>query len=174
MFIPALSLAFVGLVQGAGVSKNHPNPDGDFPDVSRDFVGQGAANLAAGLFQGMPVSGSEPGTILALQSGARSRFASIFAGLVIALLVGIFSKAIGSLAMPTLAGLLIVIGFKTLRPDEIEMVWKTGSIQKTTMLVTFLATLFIPLQYAVLLGVVGSMLLSRNRIPGCKTLRFRC
>ncbi len=51
LLVPAFALAFVGLVQGAGISASMPNPDGEFPDASRDFIGQGAANVAAGLFQ---------------------------------------------------------------------------------------------------------------------------
>ncbi|MCL1598106.1 MAG: SulP family inorganic anion transporter, partial [Actinomycetia bacterium] len=41
LLIPAFSLAFIGLVQGAGISANFPNPDGEYPDASQDFVGQG-------------------------------------------------------------------------------------------------------------------------------------
>jgi sulfate permease, SulP family len=48
LLIPALSLAFVGLVQGAAISAGILNPDGERPDASRDFVGQGAGNVAAG------------------------------------------------------------------------------------------------------------------------------
>ena len=58
LIVPALSLAFVGLVQGAGVSTSFPNPDGSYPDVSRDFLGQGIANIASGVLRGMPVGGS--------------------------------------------------------------------------------------------------------------------
>jgi len=50
LVIPAISLALVGLVQGAGVSQNYVNPDGRYPDPSGDFAGQGVANIAAGLF----------------------------------------------------------------------------------------------------------------------------
>ena len=56
LVVPALSLAFIGLVQGAGISANFPNPDGSYPDASRDFVEQGAASVAARVFQGMPVA----------------------------------------------------------------------------------------------------------------------
>ena len=78
LIIPAFALAFVGLVQGAGISKNFVNPDGKYPDNSGDFVGQGAANIVAGFFQGMPVGGSMSATSLAVNAGARSRFANIF------------------------------------------------------------------------------------------------
>ena len=64
LLVPAMSLAFIGLVQGAGVAAAFPNPGGRPPDASRDFLGQGAANVAAGVFQGMPVGGSMSATAL--------------------------------------------------------------------------------------------------------------
>jgi len=159
LIIPALSLALVGLVQGAGVSQNYVNPDGNYPDPSGDFTGQGVANIAAGLFQGMPVGGSLSATALVHSSGAKSRFANIFAGITIVIALLLFGGAISALAMPALAGLLIVVGFGTLKIDEINLVWKTGTVQQTVMVITFIFTLLIPLQYAVLLGVDLAILL---------------
>jgi len=114
LIVPAISIAIVGLVQGAGISQSYPNPDGNYPDASGDFVGQGAANIAAGFFRGMPVGGSLSATSLVVSSGARSRMANITAGIVIAITVVIFGSFIEALAMPALAGLLIVIGIQTL------------------------------------------------------------
>ncbi len=159
LIIPAFSLAFVGLVQGASITKSYVNPDGKYPDASGDFVGQGMANIASGFFQGMPVGGSFSATSLATNAGARSRFANIFAGIVMAVVILVFGPAIGAIAMPAMAGLLIVIGFRTFKPQRVEMVWKTGSVQRIVMGITFVACLLIPLQYAVLIGVVMSLLL---------------
>ena len=159
LIIPAFSLAFVGLVQGAGISRNYVNPDGKYPDASGDFVGQGAANVITGLFQGMPVSGSVSGTAMVVNAGAKSRFANIFAGLVMALIILLFGDLVGYIALPAIAGLLIVIGFRTLKLDQVEMVWKTGHVQQAVMGITFIACLLIPLQYAVLVGVALSVLL---------------
>ena len=159
LIIPALSLAFVGLVQGASITQSYVNPDGDYPDASGDFVGQGIANIASGLFQGMPVGGSFSATSLVVNAGARSRFANIFAGLVMAVVIVLFGSAIGYIAMPAMAGLLIVVGFRTFKPKQVEMVWKTGLVQRVVMGLTFIACLLIPLQYAVLVGVSMSLLL---------------
>jgi SulP family sulfate permease len=159
LIIPALSLALVGLVQGAGVSQNYVNPDGNYPDPSGDFVGEGAANIAAGIFQGMPVGGSLSATALVHSSGAKSRFANIFAGITIVIALLLFAGAISALAMPALAGLLIVVGFGTLKIDEINLVWKTGPVQQAVMVITFVFTLLIPLQFAVLIGVALAFLL---------------
>ena len=159
LIIPAFSLAFVGLVQGTGVSKNFVNPDGSYPDSSQDFSGQGIANLVAGLFQGMPVGGSMSATSLVTNAGARSRLANIIAGVVMAVIILLFGTAVGKIAMPCLAALLIVIGFRTLKPEQARTVWRTGLIQQTVMGLTFIACILIPLQYAVLLGVALAILL---------------
>jgi SulP family sulfate permease len=159
LIIPALSLTFVGLMQGAGITQSIPEPDGSYPDASGDFVGQGVANVVSGLFQGTVVGGSLSGTSLVVSAGARSRLANISAGLVMALTIVVFGRFVGAIAMPVLAGLLIVVGFRTLKPQNISMVWKTGMVQRAVITLTFLAALFIPLQYAVLLGVALAVLL---------------
>lgn len=159
LLIPALSLAFVGLVQGASISASVANPDGSYPDASGDFVGQGAAGIVAGVLQGMPVGASMSATSLAIGAGARSRLANLVAGVVIGLGILLFGGLVGLMAMPALAGLLIVIGFRTLKLGQVMTVWKTGLVQRTVMLLTFSAGLLFPLQYAVLMGVGLAVLL---------------
>ncbi len=159
LLVPALSLAFVGLVQGAAISSSVPNPDGTYPDASGDFRGQGVANIGAGLLQGMPVGGSMSATSLVTNAGARSRVALFVAGLTMVLVVLAFSELVGYIAMPALAGLLVVVGFRTLKPEQVRMVWRTGAIQATVMTLTFVLTLVIPLQYAVLVGIGMSLML---------------
>lgn len=159
LIIPAISLSFVGLMQGASISQSIPNPDGNFPDASGDFVGQGVANVFSGLFQGTPVGGSMSATSIVINGGARSRLANISAGITIAVVILLFGKSVGAIAMPALAGLLIVVGFRTLKPDQVSSVWKTGLVQRVIMVITFLAALVIPLQYAVLVGVALAVVL---------------
>jgi SulP family sulfate permease len=157
--IPALSLAFIGLVQGAAISANFPNADGSYPDSSQDFVGQGAANVAAGIFQGMPVGGSMSASSLVKSAGAKSRLALLVAGVVMATVILLFGSVVGYIAMPALAGLLMTVGYRTVKPADIKAVWKTGGMQATVMGVTFALTMLIALQYAVLVGVGISMIL---------------
>jgi len=159
LVIPALSLAFIGLVQGAGISANFPNPDGTYPDASQDFVGQGAANVAAGIFQGMPVGGSMSASSLVKNAGAKSRLALLIAGVVMAIVILLFGSVVGYIAMPALAGLLMTVGYRTVKPADITAVWKTGRMQAMVMSVTFVLTMVIALQYAVLIGVGISMIL---------------
>lgn len=159
LILPAFALSVIGLVQGAGISQGYPNPDGKFPDPSGDFVGQGAANIAASFFRGMPCGGSLSGTAMVVNAGAKSRWANFLVGLLIAATVLLFADLVELIAMPALAGLLIVIGFRTLDFTSIRTVWQTGLIPGLVMLLTLFATLVMPLQYAVLMGVGLSILL---------------
>jgi SulP family sulfate permease len=158
LLLDAIALAIIGLVQGAGVSKAYPNPDGAYPNPSRDFVGQGAANIGAGLLQGMPIGGSVSGTALNISSGARSRWANVFSGLLVVLAVLLFSRAVGLVAMPAMAALLIVAGAQSINRERIADVWVTGWPPRVVMLVTLALTLAVPLQRAVFLGVLLSIL----------------
>ena len=173
LIIPALSLAFVGLVQGASITANYTNPNGDFPDASRDFVGQGVANIASGVFQGMPVGGSVSASALNKAAGARNRQSLFVAGVVMALVILVFGTVIGYVAMPALAGLLMLIGFRTIKPDNIATVWRTGLVQKAVLVVTFVLTMVIPLQYAVLVGVGVSVILHVVRQSNQVTIKRR-
>ena len=159
LLIPALSLAFVGLVQGAAISSSVPNPDGEYPDASGDFRGQGIANIGAGIFQGMPVGGSMSATSIVTAAGARSRLALLVAAATMIVTILLFADLVGYIAMPALAGLLIVVGVKTFKPDNVRLVLRTGPVQATVMLTTFVLTMIIPLQYAVLIGVGLSLIL---------------
>ena len=159
LIVPALSLAFVGLVQGAAISSSIPNPDGQYPDASGDFRGQGIANIGAGIFQGMPVGGSMSATSIVTAAGARSRLALLVAAATMAVTILLLADLVGYIAMPALAALLIVVGVRTFKPDNVRMVWRTGLVQATVMATTFVLTMVIPLQYAVLIGVGLSIVL---------------
>ena len=157
LVVPALSLALVGLVQGAGISANFPNADGSYPDASRDFVGQGVANIASGALEGMPVGGSVSGTSLNKAAGARTRASLVFTGVVMAVIIVAFADLIGSVAMPALAGLLMLVGYRTITPADLASVWRTGRVQQVVMVTTFVLTIVVKLQYAVLAGVALSL-----------------
>jgi SulP family sulfate permease len=70
-----------------------------------------------------------------------------------------FASLVGHIAMPALAALLMLVGFRTIRLSDLQSVWKTGPVQKAVLATTFVLTMIIPLQYAVLAGVGLSVVL---------------
>jgi SulP family sulfate permease len=155
----AIAVAVLAMVQGASASQSVPNPDGEYSDPSRDFIGLGAANITGSFFQCMPASGSFSGTALNVSAGARSRMANVFAGIFTGIIVLLFSGLVERISMSALAGVLIVIGFMAIPSGQIRKVWRTNWSARVTMVVTLGATLSIPVQNAIYLGIVLSLVL---------------
>ncbi|HEY7131370.1 MAG TPA: SulP family inorganic anion transporter [Candidatus Limnocylindrales bacterium] len=156
----AFAVGAIILVQGAGVAESFP-PGGGRPTApSRDFVAQGAANTAVGLFRGIPVGASVSGTALSVSSGAQTRWAAILAGGFMLLILVVFSPVVELVPMPALAGLLIVAGLTTIKVDEFLVIWRTGLLSRIAIVATFIATLSFPIQAAVGIGILMSTILN--------------
>jgi SulP family sulfate permease len=158
LIVPAIAIAAIGLVQGAGVSKSVPNPGGAYGGASRDCAAQGAANAAMGFFNGMPMGGSVSASALNVSSGARSRWANVYAGILVAVVLLLFGSYVEKVPLPTVAALLIVAAAASLKPDAFMEVWRTNWASRLIMVFTLALTLAVPIQYAVLAGVVVSTL----------------
>ena len=156
MLAPAFSLTIIALAQSAGISQAVPNPDGEYPNASRDFTGQGAANLAGSLIQGLPAGGSLGGTTYLMKLGARSRWASFFIAISAAAIILLFSSQIGKIPLSALSALLMYVGYQTINVRDIRLIWRTNPSSRALMIYTFLVTLFLPLQEAIFFGVALS------------------
>ena len=163
LIAPAFALTIIALAQSAGISQAYTNPDGKYPNPSQDFSGQGVGNLAGALVQGLPAGGSLGGTALLVKGGAKSRWANIFVGVFAAILILVFGAAIGKLAIAALAGLLMVVGFQTIKFVEIKMIARTSARARWLMFATLAATLIVPLQWAIFFGVAASFVVFAYR-----------
>ena len=159
----AAAVAVIVLVQGTGVAEAAPNPDGSQSDPNRDFIAQGIGNVASGLFRGQPVGGSVSQTALNVAAGARSRWASIFSGLWMLLILVAFSGVVGKIPITTLAAVLIFAAISSLRIGRVDTVLRTGLPSQVGFLATFVATLLLPVPAAVGIGVTLSLLLQLNQ-----------
>ncbi|MEV6225519.1 SulP family inorganic anion transporter [Nocardia fluminea] len=159
----ALTVTIIVLVQGAGVGESAPNPGGSRTSVDRDFTAQGIGNVFAGLFRGMPVGGSVGQTAINVSSGARGRWGGMWSGLWILVILVALAGAVGKVPLPTLAAILMVAAARSIDPDRLAAIWSSGAISRTALLVTFFATLLLPVTAAVGVGVGLSLLLQLNQ-----------
>jgi SulP family sulfate permease len=154
LVLAALALAVVIAVQGAGVSQSVDNPDGRPISASRDMLAQGAANVASGLFSGIPAGGSVGQTALNVSVGARSRLSGIFGGLWMLAIVLLMPGLVGQVPMTVLAALMIVAGVSAIDVGEARSIWNTGGTARWLIVATFIATLVMSVPAAVAVGVL--------------------
>jgi SulP family sulfate permease len=117
-------------------------------------VAQGVANVACGFFQGMPGGGSLSSTALGASAGARTRWAGFFIGVVVIVFVLLFGGFLELIPMTSLGALLIYSAALSVKIPLIVAVQKTGLRSHFAMLATFALTLLMPLQQAIILGVI--------------------
>ncbi len=153
LMIPALSLVLIGLTFGAGVAERFPNPDEEEGNVSRDFIGQGLANLVSAFFHSLPTAGSMSRTAFLVQSGAKTRWSNIFSGLTTLVIVLFAANLAERIPRPVIAGILIVIGITSIDLKKIRLVWLVNWAERTIMVLTFLFTIFLSPILAILIGV---------------------
>jgi SulP family sulfate permease len=87
----------------------------------------------------------------------------VFAGVWMAVILVLFSKAVGQVVMSTLAAVLIFAAIGSIRSGAVMLTLRTSTISRIAVVVTFIATLLLPVAAAVGIGVVLSLLLQLNR-----------
>jgi len=157
MITAALALAILGLVQTAALSQSLKEKDDRIPDASREFVGQGLANMTGALFQNMPSSGSLSRTAVNMKAGARTRLANVWAGIFVLLIMLLFGGLAERITLAALAGHLVVAAATLISPARISFIWRASWTGRWAMVATFVSTLALPLEYSVYVGVVLSL-----------------
>lgn len=163
MITGALAVAAIIVVQGAGVSEAARTQKAGAPPVNADVIAQGLGNLASSLLHGIPVGGSLGQTAVNLKSGARTRLALVAAGAWMAVILVGFSAAVGEVAEPTLAAVLIYFGLSSFQLGELRTIMRTGPSTQVAVVTTLIATLLLPVAAAVGIGVALTLLQQLNR-----------
>lgn len=153
----ALAIASIGLIQTMAVARSLPNPGGERLDANQEFVGQGLANIVAGWFSGFSVSGSFSRSAVAAETGARTPLAAVISGAFVLAFMLLFGPLGAYLPRAALAGILIVVAIKMIDLDRIRQVVRSSRGESVVMSVTFLGTLFLPIDVAVLAGILTAL-----------------
>ena len=109
------------------------------------------------------MGGSVGATALNRSVGARSRWAAIWSGVGVALVLVAFSTAVGYVLLPTLAAFLVYAAIRSFKPAEIWSVAHAGTNSLVALGVTLVATLLLPVAAAVGIGVGISLMLQLNQ-----------
>ena len=103
----AFGIAVVSLADTISTASSFAARSGEEIDGSREMIGIGAANIAAGLFQGFPVSTSGSRTAVAEQAGAKTQVTGLVGAASIILILLVVPGLLRNLPQPTLAAVVI-------------------------------------------------------------------
>ncbi len=156
----ALGIALVSLTDTISTASSFAARSGDEVDGEKEMIGIGAANLAAGLFQGFPVSTSGSRTAVAEQAGAKTQVTGLVGALAIVLVLLFFPGLLQDLPQPTLAAVVIAASVSL---ADIPETLRLRRVRRTEFLLSMAAFLGVVL-LGVLPGIAVAVALSIGNV----------
>jgi len=136
----------------------------DYHDSDRELMGQGLGNLVSGLFGGLPGAGATMGTVVNIQTGARSKLAGMIrAVLLLTILLGA-APLISPVPMAVLAAIALKVGIDILDWSFMQRVPHLSRSSTFMMYIVLFLTVFVDLVMAVGVGVFIANLLTIKRL----------
>lgn len=158
----AFAIAFLASLENNVMAKSIASKSGDQPNTNQDMLALGMTNIVTSLVAPMPASGSLTRSALNYESGARSRFASILAGLLglLGFLLLLQLPIIENIPKASLAALVIAIAISLINIKSIRICLRSTQDDAIVIITTICATLLLPrLDYAIFIGVGLSLIL---------------
>lgn len=163
----AFAIALLALISDIAIVRAVAARSGQQIDANQEFIGQGIANLVGSFFSSYVASGSFTRSGLNYDVGAKTPMSAIFAALFLILIMLLISPWIAYIPIAAMAGVIVLVGYNLFNFRFIRTVLKTSKRQSSVMIITFLATLFFDLEYAIYVGVIFSLIfyLQRTSTP---------
>jgi high affinity sulfate transporter 1 len=135
----AVGIAVVSLADTISTSTAFAERTGQEVRGNQEMIGIGTANLAAGLFQGFPVSTSASRTAVAERAGARTQLTGVIGAVLIVVLIVALPGLFRNLPQPALAAVVITASLGLADVSGMRRLWKQRRVEFTLALVAFAA-----------------------------------
>jgi sulfate permease, SulP family len=152
-----LATAILGLVEAVAISRSIAERTRQRVNVNKEFVAQGLANISAAFFSGYPGSGSFTRSAVNFRSGARTPMSGIFSALTVLATLLVAAPLAAKLPFSALAGVLVVVAYDMVLKKDILRAVKATRADAAVLLVTFLSTLLLNIEFAIHVGVLLSI-----------------
>lgn len=159
LLIPALLISLVGFVESVSMGQMLAAKGRQRISPNQELIGLGAANLAAGVTSGMPVTGGLSRTVINYDAGAQTPAAGAFAALGIALVTMSFTGWLYYLPIATLAATITVSILTLVDIPTLRQTWRYSRSDFAAMAVTILLTLVEGIEAGIIGGVALSVAL---------------
>jgi high affinity sulfate transporter 1 len=152
----ALGIVFVALADTISTASAFASRAGGRVHGNREMVGIGTSNIAAGLFQGFPVSTSGSRTAVAEQAGAKTQLTGLVGAVAIIVILVAAPGLLRNLPQPALAAIVIAASLSLANIGAVARLWKQRKTEAWLAIVAFLAVTF----FGVLTGIGIAVALS--------------
>ena len=162
LFVPSIAMTLLSLAEAVSIAQALARRRSEKFDSNQEFLGQGLANIFGSFFSGYLASGSFNRSGVNMAAGAVTPFSAICAALFLVVLLVFVAPLAQYLPLAALAAILFLVAWNLIDRREI-LYLISDKYERVTLVSTFLATLTLRLDWAILFGVAVSLLVKRAR-----------
>ena len=172
LLAPALAVTILSVTQAVAIVRAIAIRSGQRIDTNRELIGQGLSNISGAFFSGYPSCASVNRCGINYESGARTPLSAVLSAVFLVLMLLVLAPVAALLPLPAIAGLLVLAGWGLIDFGQMRMYLRTSRQEAAVLAATLLATLVMPLAYAILVGVMASLVvyLYRTSRPAMSSL----
>ena len=159
----ALAVAVLGLIEAVSIGRSIATKSHQRIDSNQEFIGQGLSNIVGSFFSSYAGSGSFTRSGLNYAAGAQTPIAAILSAVFLAAILLMVAPYAAYLPFPAMGGIILLVAYKLIDSKNIRSILKVSRSESAVMIVTFMATLLLELEFAIYGGVLLSLVLYLNR-----------
>lgn len=167
--VPASAIVLLGTLELTVSAR----AGGARPDMRREMLAQGWANAAGAFTSCLPASASLTRSALLRLGGGRTRVAAVSGALFTLPILLVGGRFVGYIPQASLAGVLFYTAYRMIDRRAMVRLWRASPETKLLLSITLVATLVLPLEWAILLGSgLGLVIhLAKTSAPRLRLLR---
>jgi SulP family sulfate permease len=167
LFPIAAGCLLLAYIEGVSAARSFAAKHGYSLDVRQEFLGLGAANLAAAFGHGYPVAGGLSQSAVNDTAGARTPLALVFCSFALALCLLFFTGGLTNLPKAVLAAIVFAAVYKLVDIRALIRMWKVSRIDFYAAAISLVSVLLLGILQGVLLAAIASifLLLARASQP---------
>lgn len=162
LLVPSIAMTLLSLAEAVSIAQALARRRSEKFDSNQEFLGQGLANIFGSFFSGYLASGSFNRSGVNMTAGAVTPFSAICAALFLVVLLVFLAPLAQYLPLAALAAILFLVAWNLIDRREIRYLL-SDKFERITLIATFVATLTLRLDWAILFGVAVSLLVKRAR-----------
>ena len=173
MFVDAAVLGMLGCIDALLTSVVADSLTRTEHDSNKELVGQGVANIASGLFGGLPGAGATMGTVVNIQAGGRSALSGLIRALILMVVVLAFAPLASTIPLAVLAGIALKVGIDIIDWDFLQ---RAHHLSVKAAVITYgviALTVLVDLITAVGIGVFVANVLTIDRMSALQSRKVK-
>ena len=155
----ALAMTLFALTEAVSIARSIALKTGQSIQGNQEFFGQGLSNIIGSFFSAYVATGSFNRSSANYEAGARTPLAAILGGLLLIPLILLVAPLTAYLPKASVAALLILVAWQIIDFVQIKKLFTADPRESAIMAVTFLTTIFFKLEFAIIFGVILSLML---------------